>query len=426
MTSLSIRGAFVKGKPQTIHVEDGKITSLGEDLPADRVIEAAGLYAFPSLKNAHTHAGMTLFRGYGDDLPLMEWLQTKIWPAELLLTEEDVYHATRLALLEMLKGGTTWLSDMYWHRDGVARAVRDMGMKGHIASVFIDLGDADKAKEQCDRTIDRLAERDRYGPRVMMALGPHAIYTVSNESLMWIGRLAASEDLIVHIHLSETRGEVEDCRKQHGTTPARLLDRLGLVGPNLVAAHGIWLDEEERRMLADAGATVVTNPTSNLKLAVGGIFAYREAREAGLCVVLGTDGAGSNNNLDMIEEMKIAALVQKHRTEDPTCLPAQEVLDLATTAPAEAFGLGSGKIEPGAPADLMLVDLGAPSTQPVHDPVSNLVYAANASSVHTTICDGEVLMVDRIVEIADEEEVIREATTAARNLFERVAAGGDA
>ena len=191
MTSLSIRGAIHDGAPQTIHVEDGLIVSLGQDLPADRVIEAAGLYAFPSLKNAHTHAGMTIFRGYGDDLPLMEWLQTKIWPAELMLTEETVYHGTRLALLEMLKGGTTWISDMYWHRDGVARAVRDMGMKGHIASVFIDLGDEARAKEQRDRTIDRLAERDKYGKRVMMALGPHAIYTVSNESLEWIGRLAA-------------------------------------------------------------------------------------------------------------------------------------------------------------------------------------------------------------------------------------------
>lgn len=426
MTSLSIRGAFLDGAPQTIHVEDGKITSLGVDLPADRVIEAAGLYAFPSLKNAHTHAGMTIFRGYGDDLPLMEWLQTKIWPAELMLTEETVYHGTRLALLEMLKGGTTWISDMYWHRDGVARAVRDMGMKGHIASVFIDLGNRDTAKEQRDRTLDRLAERDRFGPRVMMALGPHAIYTVSNESLVWIGELAAKEDLVVHIHLSETRGEVEDCRKRNGTTPARLLERLGLVGPNLVAAHGVYLDEEERKMLADAGATVVTNPVSNLKLAVGGIFPYREARDVGLRVALGTDGAGSNNNLDMIEEMKIAALVQKHRSGDPTCLPAQEALDLATVAPAEAFGTGSGRIEIGAPADLMLVDFGSPATQPVHDPVSNLVYAANANSVHTTICNGVVLMHDRIVEVIDEAEVIREAVAATKDLFARVAAGGGA
>ncbi len=426
MTSLSIRGAIIDGAPRTIHVEGGRIRSLGEDLPADRVIEAAGLYAFPSLKNAHTHAGMTIFRGYGDDLPLMEWLQTKIWPAELMLTEETVYHATRLALLEMLKGGTTWLADMYWHRDGVARAVRDMGMKGHIASVFIDLGDRAKAKKQCDRTLARLAERDKFGSRVKMALGPHAIYTVSNESLRWIGELAAREDLIVHIHLSETRGEVEDCRKLHGTTPARLLDRLGLVGPNLVAAHGIFLEEEERKMLADAGATVVTNPISNLKLAVGGIFPYRAAREAGLRVALGTDGAGSNNNLDMIEEMKIVALIQKHNSGDPTCLPAREALDLATVAPAEAFDLGSGRIEPGAPADLMLVDLGAPATQPVHDPVSNLVYAANASSVHTTICDGEVLMHDRMVEVVDEAEVIRKAVAATEDLFARVAAGGGA
>jgi 5-methylthioadenosine/S-adenosylhomocysteine deaminase len=421
--SLLVRDALVDGAPTSIHVEDGRIAALGEEREADRVIDASGLHAFPSMKNGHTHAAMTLFRGYGDDIPLMEWLQTKIWPAELNLTEEDVYHGTRLALLEMIRGGTTYLMDMYWHRDGVARAVHEMGVKAHLSSVFIDLGDPEKAAEQQERTFERLAARDRFGPRVMFALGPHAIYTVSTESLEWIADLARKEDLLVHIHLSETEAEVADCTTAHGLRPAALLERLGLVGPNLVAAHGVWLDQEEREMLAAAGATIVTNPTSNLKLAVGGIFPYREAREAGLRVALGTDGAASNNNLDMIEEMKLAALVQKHRTGDPTELPAREALALATTSASEAFRLGPGGIEPGAAADLMLVDLGDPATQPVHDPVSNLVYAANAAQVRTTICDGRVLMHDRKLEVADEGEIVREATRAARGLLARTAEG---
>jgi 5-methylthioadenosine/S-adenosylhomocysteine deaminase len=421
--SLLIRGPYVDGEPTSIFVDHGKIEALGEDRPADRTIDAAGLYAFPSLKNAHTHAAMTLFRGYGDDMPLMEWLEKRIWPAEALLTEEDVYHGTRLALLEMIRSGTTWLADMYWHRDGVARAVRDIGMKAHVASVFIDLGDEEKAKEQRDRVHDRYAEREKYGPRVMMALGPHAIYTVSTASLEWIGEFARDHDLIVHIHLSETEQEIADCVAAHGVRPVELLERVGLLGPNLVGAHGVFLSDEERSMLGAAGATIVTNPVSNLKLAVGGIFDYDAARAAGIRVAIGTDGAGSNNNLNLIEEMKIAALVQKHRAGDPTSLPAAEALELATTAASEAFALGAGGIEAGAAADIMLVDLSRPETEPVHDPVSSLVYAAGPEAVRTTICDGEVLMHDRKLEVADEAEIVEAASRTAHDLVRRAAGG---
>jgi 5-methylthioadenosine/S-adenosylhomocysteine deaminase len=418
--SLLIREPFVDGTPTSIYVEGARIAALGEDRPADRVLEAAGLYAFPSLKNGHTHAAMTLFRGYGDDMPLMDWLTQKIWPAEKKLTEDDVYHGTRLALLEMIRGGTTYLFDMYWHREAVARAVSEMGMKAHLSSVFIDLGEPGSAEVQKDRTLRLLEKGGGRGPRVRLALGPHAIYTVSPESLEWIGETAREHDLLVNIHLSETRTEVEECRERHGTTPARFLDKVGLVGGNLIAAHGVWLDEGELGLLAEAGATVVTNPISNLKIAVGGIFPYREARAAGLRVAIGTDGAASNNNLDLLEEIKVAALLQKHRTGDPTCLPAREALSLATDAAAQAFGLGPGGIAPGASADLMLVDLSGPETQPVHDPVSNLVYAASAANVRTTICDGRVLMHDRRLEVADEAEIVREAGRAARELLARV------
>jgi 5-methylthioadenosine/S-adenosylhomocysteine deaminase len=420
--SLLLRDAIVSGVPMSIHVEGGRIATLGEERAADRVIEAAGLHAFPSLKNGHTHAAMVLFRGSGDDLPLMDWLSKKIWPVERHLTEEIVNAGARLAILEMIRGGTTYFMDMYWHRDGVARAVVEMGVRAHLSSVFIDLEGRSHAEEQRARTLERLAVRDRYGPRVMTALGPHAVYTVSDESLAWIGEVARAEDLLVHIHLSETRTEVEECFRRTGTTPARHLARLGLLGPNLVAAHGVWLDGEELRLLGAAGATVVTNPASNLKLAVGGTFPYREARAAGVRVALGTDGAGSNNNLDMIEAMKLAALLAKHRSGDPTCLPAREALTLATTAASEAFGLGPGGIEVGAPADLMLVDLATPETEPVHDPVSALVYAGGAQNVHTTICDGRVLMHARRLEVADEGEIRARAREACRELFAR--AGG--
>jgi 5-methylthioadenosine/S-adenosylhomocysteine deaminase len=449
--TLLIRDAILDGEVVSILVRDGLIAAIepgaeaasrpdarapigpgtgaasGSDTGAtpapgerpDRVIEAAGLHAFPSLHNAHTHAAMTLFRGWGDDLPLMEWLRTRIWPAEALLTEDDVYLGTRLACLEMIRGGTTYLNDMYWHHPGVTRAVREMGLRAHVGAVFIDFGDGDAARRQRDAVLRQLDARDALGPRTRVALTPHAIYTVTPASLEWVGELARQEDLIVHTHLSETRDEVEDCLAEHGVRPARLLEQVGLLDTRLVAAHGVYLDRDELELLAEHGATIATNPNANLKLAIGGIFDYAGARDAGLRVVLGTDGAASNNNLDMIEEMKTVALVQKHRAGDATCLPAHEALDLATRHAGDAFGLGTGRLQPGAPADLILVDLSHPSTQPVHDPVSALVYAANGRAVHTTLCDGQVLMHDGQVEVADEREVVDAAVRAARALVGR-------
>jgi 5-methylthioadenosine/S-adenosylhomocysteine deaminase len=401
----------------------GRAPGEGSADPADHTIDASGLHAFPALRNGHTHAAMTLFRGWGDDLPLMEWLEGHIWPAEARMTADDVYHGTRLALLEMIRSGTVYLNDMYWHAEAVGRAVEELGLRAHLGSVFIDHGDDATAARWKEEVLRRIDARDALPDRVDIALAPHAIYTVSPANLEWLGGLARDHDLLLHIHLSETREEVDRCVAEHGVRPTGLLDRVGLLHHNLIAAHGVYLSPGELDMLGQAGATVVTNPTANLKLATGGIFDYAGARAAGVRVALGTDGAGSNNNLDLIEEMKIAALVQKHRSGDATTLPASEALALATTAAAEAFRLGSGKIEVGAPADLILVDLSAPSTQPAHDPVSDLVYAANGSCVHTTICDGRVLMHDRRIEVADEAEIIADAVRTARSLVQRVASG---
>jgi len=432
--SLLIRGALLDGAPTSILIRDGIIAALDRaaDRAADmaaadatshdaaaRVIDGTGLHAFPSLRNGHTHAAMTLFRGWGDDMPLMEWLRTRIWPAEALLTEDDVYHGARLACLEMIMSGTTYFNDMYWHDAGVARAVDEMGLRAHIGAVFIDLGDADAARRQRDAVLRQLDVRGDLGPRLRVALTPHAIYTVTPESLQWAGELARREELLLHIHLSETHHEVEECVAAHGVRPTELLERLGLLGPNLIAAHGVYLDPDEIGMLAAAGATIVTNPTANLKLATGGIFDYAGVRAAGLRVVLGTDGPASNNNMDMVEAMKTAALIQKHRSVDATTLPAAEAMALGTTHAAEVFGPGTGRIQPGEPADIILVDLSHPSTQPVHDPVSALVYAASGRAVHTTICDGRVLMHDRRLEVGDPDEIVAETVRAAMALVER-------
>jgi 5-methylthioadenosine/S-adenosylhomocysteine deaminase len=429
--SLLIRDAILDGALRSILVRDGRIAAVlapgeappellgdrgGPGAPAtaggvDRIIDARGLHAFPSFKNGHTHVAMVLLRGYGDDMPLMEWLQTRIWPAEGRLTREDVYNGARLGILEMIRGGTTFLNEMYWHRPAIVRAVEEMGVRGLVGSTLIDLGDPAMLEAQRGEMLDLVEARSAGGEhdRTRLSLAPHSIYTVPPDVLSWVAGLAREHDLTVHIHLSETEGEVERCLEEHGCRPAVLLDRLGLVGPGLVAVHGQFLDQAELELLGDAGATLVTNPTANLKLATGGIFPYRAARQAGVRVCLGTDGAASNNNLDLLEEMKVAALVQKHREGDATVLPSTEALAMATSSASEAFRLGPGRLERGASADLVLLDFSGPSTQPVHDPVSTLVYAANASHVHTTICAGRVLMHDRRVEVCDEAEVIAAA-----------------
>jgi 5-methylthioadenosine/S-adenosylhomocysteine deaminase len=426
--NLDIRAAVLGGTPRDIRIRDGRITAIGvhdsaptNDHEGVRVIDARGLHAFPSFHNAHTHVAMVLFRGYGDDMPLMDWLRKRIWPAEAQLTEADVYAGARLGILEMIRGGTTFFNDMYWHRPALVRAAEEMGVRALIGQTIIDVGDRALLERQKSELLRLAGEAKRANPgRVGLCAAPHSIYTVAPEDLRWVGAVAAEHDLLVHIHVSETQGEVDDCVRAHGCRPAALLDRLGLLNSRLVAAHGQFLDAEELVLIGAAGAALVTNPAANLKLATGGIFPWSAARAAGIRVCLGTDGAASNNSLSMIDAMKLAALLQKHRDRDATSLPAAAALAMATTTPADVFGLGTGRIEEGAPADLILVDFSGAATQPLHDPVSQLVYAADASCVHTTICGGCVLMHDRVVEVCDEAAVIEDATAALRSLLGRI------
>jgi 5-methylthioadenosine/S-adenosylhomocysteine deaminase len=426
---LEIRGATIGGAASDVSVRDGRIASIRPAGPAAgngedggvRVLDARGLHAFPSFHNAHTHVAMVLFRGYGDDLPLAEWLQTRIWPAESRLTERDVLAGARLGIVEMIRGGTTFLNEMYWHRPALVQAAEALGVRALIGQTVIDLGDGALLARQKSELLRLAREAGAHaGGRVRLAAAPHAIYTVPLAELRWIADVAAEHDLPVHIHLSETQAEVERCVREHGCRPAMLLERAGLVGPRLIAAHGQFLDGDELALLGAAGAALVTNPAANLKLATGGLFPWAAARAAGVRVCLGTDGAASNNTQSMLEAMKLAALLEKHRGADASLLPAADALAMATSTPADVFGLGGGRLEEGAAADLVLVDFSGPATQPLHDPVSQLVYAATDACVRTTICDGRVLMHDGVVEVCDEREVVAEAAAAAESLLARV------
>ena len=412
--SLAIRGALLDGVRVGLRVEDGLIAELGpsvEARPGDEVIEAEGLLLSPPMVNGHTHAAMTLFRGFGDDMPLMEWLRTKIWPAEAKLEPEDVYWGTRLACIEMIRSGTTRFFDMYWHGPEVARAVTDSGIRAAVSSVLIDEMDAAKGegmRAAALESLDRIAEA---GPRVVPALGPHGIYTVSAESLRWIAEVGAEREIPIQIHLSETEQEVSDCVEAHGKRPAAYLEELGFLGPRTVLAHGVWLDRSELALIAERGATVVTNPAANMKLAVGGVFPYPAADQAGVAIGLGTDGVSSNSNLDMFEEAKILALAQKHASGDPSTLPAPEALAIARGRRSPV--LGGAVLAVGEPADLLLLRASDPELS-AGDPDSDLVYAASGSVVDATVVAGEVLMRDRIVPGA--EQAVEEVRSRASRL----------
>ncbi|MEJ2482840.1 MAG: amidohydrolase, partial [Gemmatimonadota bacterium] len=396
--------------------EANRIVHLGRDLPADearslRTIDGTDLLAMPGLVNAHTHAAMTLFRGYGDDMPLMPWLQERIWPAEAKLTEEDVYWGTRLACAEMIRTGTTLFNDMYWKVPHAARAVADAGLRATVSGGLISGGFLGDLKGEIVDLIDRYEAGD-FTDRVRLAIAPHALYTVTPEDLEWCARIASDHELPIQIHLSETLHEVEECVEKHGVRPAFHLENCGILDRPTTLAHGVWLNPDELAMLAEHPATVVHNPVSNLKLACGqgrevrGWFDYPTAKAEGVNVALATDGAASNTNLDMFEEMKFASLMAKHASGDPTCMPAAEALEIATRGGADGMGwMDAGRLEVGALADIVLLDLTEVTLTPTHDPVSHVVYAANGGCVHTTICDGRILMEAGRIEGYDEIRV---------------------
>jgi 5-methylthioadenosine/S-adenosylhomocysteine deaminase len=294
---------------------------------------------------------------------------------------------------------------MYWHPGATARAVEDAGIRARIAAPLLDMGDAagpDGIPEMAARAFEEIGE-----PRelVTAAFGPHSIYTVSEGALRWIGEAAAERGLPIHIHLSETEDEVANCVQEHGARPAEYLDRLGALGPRTVLAHGAWLDESELALVKDRGATIVTNPVANLKLAVGRVFPYRAARRHGIPLGLGTDGAGSNNSLDVLEDVKFLALLQKHEARDPSVLPAGEAWSVVTGGAAPLLG-ASGRIAEGEPADFLLVRTETP-TVAVGDFVADMIYAASGSVVDTTVVNGRVLMRGGVVE--GSEEVVARA-----------------
>ena len=412
--SLAVVDASLDGELVGLRCEGGRIAALGPGVaaePGDEMIDAAGALLVAALVNGHTHAAMTLFRGYGGELPLMRWLQEKIWPIEAKLEDEDVYWGTRLACLEMIRTGTARFWDMYWHPRATARAVRDAGLEATIGGPIFDAGG--ELGETRQRALADLDAMEELGPTIGRTLAPHSIYMVSGDLLRWTAETATERGVPIHIHLSETEQEVSDCLATHGVRPAAYLERLGLLGERTVLAHGVWLDREELELIAARRCTVVTNPVANMKLAVGGVFPYPLAREAGVAVGLGTDGAGSNDSLDLLADLKAFALVQRHAARDPTVVGATEAWQIATGGSAPLLAGGEPPLRVGSPANFLLLrrdshELG------LGELASDLVYAATGSVVDTTVVAGRPLM--RAGEVDGAAEVVARAAERARGL----------
>jgi len=422
VTRLLLRRVVLDGAVTDVLIEGNRFAAIGPNLLTEgdlsaqtvQVIDAGGTKAIaPPFYNAHTHAAMTLLRGYAEDFQLDNWLREHIWPAEARLTAQDIYVGTRLAILEMIKSGTVFFNDMYWEQPATAKAVQEMGVRADIGLLHIDGPNGEANPRSAASNEELLALADELPDRVRITHAPHAPYTVSRSRLESIAADAAATGRRVHIHVAETAAEVRESIARHGLTPVAYLDELGLVGPASVLAHCVHLTDEDRGIIVDRGATIAHMPISNLKLC-SGFFDHQRAVVAGCRIALGTDGAASNNSLSMFDEMKVAALLAKSQAGTPIAGRGEAMLQAASEGAAAALDIDAGEIAVGRLADAMLLDLRHPAMVADYSLVTNLVYSADSGVVDTVICDGQVLMTNR--EVPDEANIIGEGLDASARL----------
>ncbi len=410
-------GEALTVKRVDIRIEGNKIEKISESplpvAPADELVSGEGKLAIPGFVNLHTHLPMVLFRGAADDLPLEEWLRDRIWPLEARLTDEAVYWGSLLGLAEMIRSGTTAFSDMYFHLDAIERAVAESGMRAVLSYGIIAAELDAHGKEELARaeeTVKRLKDGEE---RMKAAVAPHSIYTCGREVWKRAVELALEQEVPIHTHLSETQTEVADCYVRHRMSPVELLQEWGGFSAPTIAAHCVHVTPSDVDILARHRVTVAHCPRSNAKLG-NGIAPISRLRSAGVNVGIGTDGAASNNSLDMASELRFAALSAKAASGDPTIIPAQEAVQMATVAGARALGL-EGTIAEGNRADIAIVDLEQVETIPTSDPLSSLVYSAGRGAVTDVVVDGRFLMRDRSLTTIDEDRVKYEVKKIAKS-----------
>lgn len=413
---ILLRDVLLDSSKKSILLENGKISRIAPEI-AISAAEIAGVEIFdaggrlavmPPFYNAHNHAAMTLLRGYAEDLELFDWLSNHIWPVEARLSAEDIYIGTKLAAVEMIRSGSVYFNDSYWHPEASLRAVQESGMRATLGLLYLGniSPDAQKANEM-------LIEAAQDAENVTVSHTPHAIYTVDKATLQKIAAMMEKDGRPVHIHVAETRKEVEECLKEHHATPVEYLDSLGLINERAMLAHCVHLTAHDREIIAERRAFIAHNPVSNMKLC-SGLFDFEAAVKAGCRVAIGTDGTSSNNNLSMLEEMKIAALTAKIVSSDPKAGKTQDIFHAATAVGAEFAGVAAGKIAAGMAADMILIDLAHPVMSAGYDQVADMVYAASPEVIDSVICNGRFLMKNRI--IPQETEIIAQAQEVCRKI----------
>lgn len=397
-----------------ILIEGNTITAVSKSLKGNSTIDAKGYLVMPGLINTHTHLAMTLFRGYADDVPLQTWLKDYIWPKEKKLTPQDCYYGNLLGIIEMIKSGTTCFHDMYFYSGQAVKAAKESGVRAVISFGMADGGDEKRGRlilRECLRFINAVTE-----PRITISFGPHSLYTCSPNFLIAIQEHAQKLKKLVHIHLHETKDWINHFQERNKKTPLEFLESLGFFDSNVCAAHVIHLFNKELDILKRHNVKVLHCPASNLKLA-NGIAPVADMVKKGVCVSLGTDGAASNNTLDLFREMQVMALLQK--LKDPTAMTAPTAVKIATENGGATLDVKTGRIKKGFLADLIFIDLKKVSMNPRHDLVSNLVYSVNSSAVDTVIVDGEVIMRNRNIITLDEGDIIEKAQEHAFDVVNR-------
>lgn len=411
MGNILLKNILFSGKECDILIKGNRISRISEDmtdLPAStEVVDCTRKVALPGFVNMHTHAGMSMMRGVGEDIAFHEWL-AKIWEIEKDIDGDYIYQATRMACLEMIRTGTTTFNDQYWFAPMAYKAASEMGVRSVLSYVVCDRNDpaqSEVQKEEC-RQMYELSKT--WSDLATFVISIHAVYSVSEPMILWAKDFARENGLKIHIHLSETEKEVKDCMEQHGgMSPVEYFDSLGLLGPDVIAAHTVWLSDNDIDILGKRGVTCVHNINSNLKLASGYRFRYNELRDAGANLCIGTDGCCSSNNLDMLEAMKTSALVQKAWRSDPASMPLDELLAMSTVNAAKVLGLEIGEIREGALADIMIVDIDSYHFMSPAPFEANFIYSAHSDCISSVICNGKFLMRDRMV--PGEREILDDA-----------------
>ena len=399
-----------------IHVRGDKISKITQGAVDEaNVIDGRGKFATPGLVNAHTHASMTLLRSYSDDKALMDWLQKDIWPIEDKMTRQDIYWGAALAAVEMIRGGTTAFADMYGPcMEEVAKVVDESGLRGSLSQGLISFVNGDKklaSNIELYKNFHGAADG-----RITVMFGPHAIYTCPPDYLKKVSAEAQKLGAEIHMHMNETQTEIDDCLKNYGKRPFEVVAETGLFDNGTLAAHCVYLSDAEIEIIKRKKIRVAHNPGSNMKLA-SGIAPVTKLLAEGVTVALGTDGASSNNNLDMLEEVRLSALLAKVDTLNPLAVPAAQALQMATEFGAKALGLQNvGRLEVGCKADIVLWDMRGVDWQPNYNPASLLVYSANSAAADTVIVNGKILMQNRKLKTLDEEKIIAEFTNCVNRL----------